>query len=139
MTDGTTESHGSAVTGGWRTLLRSRTPELPIIAVVLVAALLTGLGYVLGLQHEQPEWHEGEAYVMPERASLRTPDWDYAVSEGVMWFDERGALHDSEWPSCLEAPPQTHTTPEKVRFAAVDVEVDGLGWREVLMVDCSSR
>jgi hypothetical protein len=53
----------------------------------------------------------------------------------VLWVDASGGLHEGDRPECL---PPTGSLEEPVRVAWTPVEVDGLGWRQVLRVTCLS-
>lgn len=66
--------------------------------------------------------------------------WDYATSGDVEWIDEHGTFHSGDsWPECLAPVPLNSPDFGKervVRFATVKVEVDGMGSRPIVMVDC---
>lgn len=107
------------------------------IGASLAAVFLVGVGYVLGHSGAGIQWREGSAYVGEGQASIGSDDWQYGISQSVAWIDETGSHHEGGWPKCLEVP--AGTTVEGVRFASVNVDADGLGWREVVLVDCQRR
>lgn len=102
--------------------------------LALVAAVLLGVGYVIGQAGSGVEWREGSAYVGEDQASIVVDDWAYGFSQSVAWIDSGGSHHEDGWPQCLDVP--AGTTVEHVRFATVDVDADVVGWREVVLVDC---
>jgi len=64
--------------------------------------------------------------------SIITSSWTYGLpTEGVTWVDRLGIVHESGRPECLA--PATSTD---VRFAAVEVDVDGSTWRAVVWISC---
>lgn len=102
--------------------------------LVLVALGLMGAGYLVGSNGGASQWRVGVGHVAQAKASFETPDWVYGIDRSVAWIDALGARHDRGWPDCLDVP--AGTTIAGVRFATVDVEVDGLEWRPVVLVDC---
>jgi hypothetical protein len=66
--------------------------------------------------------------------SVEVDGWTYSIPKDVFWVDAQGSLHDGDRPACL--PPEGTTNP--VRFASVDVTVEGTSWRQVVWVDCRS-
>ena len=64
--------------------------------------------------------------------SISTSDWTYGLpASGVTWVDSAGTSHDGGQPECLV--PGTST---EVRFAALDVTVEGSTWRPVVWISC---
>jgi hypothetical protein len=61
-------------------------------------------------------------------------DWHVGVPLDVRWVDVSGGSHEGDRPECL--PPRGLEGP--VRVAWTPVEVDGMGWRQVLSVTCLS-
>ena len=115
----------------WRWLGLSLT--LPVIAI---AGFLTGQA-----RGEQGEWKTGTAYLLGD---ARSPGFSASVdgcsysADGSVpqWIDEQGVTHEGGWPVCLDPSVVTEGREVPVRFATTNVEVDGLRWRPVLMVDC---
>ncbi len=101
--------------------------------LALVAAVLVVIGNGAGDATASPERRSGSAYVGTDQASITVDDWTYGIAQGVAWIDRSGSREDG-WPDCLDVP--AGTLVENVRFATVDVDVDGAGWREVVLVDC---
>lgn len=56
--------------------------------------------------------------------------WTYAVPTQVRWVDAAGTWHDGR-PACLEA-----GMVSQIRFATVEVTIDGATWRPVVWVAC---
>ncbi len=80
------------------------------------------------------DWQTGTAHVGARQISVESDGWTYGVSGSVpMWFDARGSSHESGWPDCLAGDVRTISA---LRFAAAEVEVDGLGYRPIVAVDC---
>jgi hypothetical protein len=61
---------------------------------------------------------------------------DVNVPLDVFWVDVSGRSHEGDRPECL--PPRGSGSAGPVRVAWTPVEVDGLGWRQVLRVTCLS-
>jgi hypothetical protein len=59
-----------------------------------------------------------------------------SVPLDVLWVDVSGRSHEGDRPECLPARGSGLAGP--VRVAWTFVEVDGLGWRQVLRVTCLS-
>ena len=75
----------------------------------------------------------GVAHSAEGAISIETGDWTYGVPlDGVQWTDANGAWHEGGRPDCL--PPAEETIP--VRFAAVEVTIEGVTWRPVVWVSC---
>jgi hypothetical protein len=112
-------------------------------AVAIVAAIS---GFVIGTKAtEEADWHTVTAEVVGEMdhplVSIDVDGFTYAIPDDVpYWIDPRGATHQGGWPTCLKPNPAGSATqvPRKVpiRFATVNVDADGLAWRQVVVVDC---
>ncbi len=77
--------------------------------------------------------HTGIASAAEGAISIEADGWTYAVPlDGVTWIDAAGSTHDGGRPDCLAADVPAHP----VRFAAVEVSVEGRTWRPVVWVDC---
>jgi hypothetical protein len=97
---------------------------------LMVAGVLSGCG----ASAFSPNIQTGRADVNAagDGGSITTSDWTYGLpTEGVNWVDAEGTLHGAGRPECLA--PGTST---QVRFAAVNVEVDGQTWRSVVWISC---
>jgi predicted small lipoprotein YifL len=112
-----------------RTVLRVVTAWL---AIACVAAGCGGPVSVPGAVGVIPEIQTGRADAGETAISISTDDWTYGVpSDGVTWIDKDGSLHDTGRPDCL-APGVSR----QIRFAAVQVTVQGSTWRPVIWVSC---
>jgi hypothetical protein len=106
--------------------------------VIFAALVLTLLGYLLGSRLNGMQWHEGDAYVFgQDQATIEGGALGYGISSSVAWIARDGELHSHGWPECLNVP--DNNTVGELRFATVNVEVPGRRWREVVLVDCSTR
>lgn len=124
------------------TQLRRRAP---VLAGAVAASAAIG-GFVIGTTAaESADWHTVTAVVVGEQrhplASVDIGGWTQAFNDSVpYWIDVEGATHEGGWPSCLKPYPVATSTqvPRKVpiRVATVNVDVDGLAWRQVVTVDC---
>jgi len=99
-------------------------------SVVVVAAVG---GYVLGSSRDAAFEVVGTAYFTDTQIGLEGDDWTYHVPLDVRWTDREGTWHEGGRPACL---PPSDTTLEGVRVSAVPVEVQGLGFRQVVAVHC---
>ena len=79
-------------------------------------------------------FHTGVPSSAEGAISVEADGWTYSIPLDVFWVDAQGALHDGDRPDCL--PPEGAKGP--VRFASVDVTVEGTSWRQVVWVACSS-
>jgi hypothetical protein len=100
------------------------------LSLVLVAALI---GYGIGTHSRQTaHWHTGNGQSMPNQVTVQADGWAYAIPIDVAWDDDHGNFHDHGRPDCL--PPNTSVA--NVRFKAIDVEPNGIHWRQVIFVTC---
>lgn len=102
------------------------------LAVGLIALTLLGTGYLVGA-NKSPSWNDGTATVFDNFATVESGGSSYDITPKVAWIDSAGTHQRSSWPGCLDVLPGTETT---VRFASVDVRIEGASWRQVVMVDC---
>jgi hypothetical protein len=106
------------------------------VAILASGCLLAGLiGYVVGVNRSSVTIRSCGAYAAPTQATATCSDgWAYAIPvESVKWRDASGAWHDAGRPDCLPLGPQAV---DRVTFATVDVNVNGVGWRPVVWVSC---
>jgi hypothetical protein len=66
--------------------------------------------------------------------SITTDGWTYGFSSDVPWTDANNSWHDGGTPDCL--PPLSSV--DEVRFAWIEVSVEGASWRPVIWIDCRS-
>ena len=107
------------------------------LAILVATALLAGVaGYVAGGSQSgvlvmTGSAHSGEGQVGVQDADGR----EYGIPlDMISWVDSNGSLHDRGRPECL--PPTGQSKP--VKFAAVEVSVEGVTWRPVVWVSCRS-
>lgn len=108
-----------------------------VLALPVVATTSFLSGQAAG---EQGEWKGGTAYLLGDASSpgfsTSIDGWSYSADRSVPhWIDQHGVTHEGGWPECLD-PSLGEGREVPVRFATTDVDVDGLQWRPVLMVDC---
>ena len=102
--------------------------------VVGVCLLAAGILTSCGGAAVRPDIQTGRADVSAagDGGSITTSAWTYSLpTSGVNWTDRQGTVHDGGRPECL-AP----GTSVDVRFAAVEVHVDGSTWRPVVWISC---
>jgi hypothetical protein len=100
---------------------------------VLSWAVLAGAVAAACASGSNATFHTGLASAAEGAISIEADGWTYGVPlDGVMWIDENGTRHDGGRPDCLKA----DLPPRMVRFAAVEVTVEGTTWRPVVWVDC---
>ena len=106
--------------------------QLPWVAAVAVAVVV---GFLVGTWRAGATIQTGRADSMGGGGgSIVTTGWTYGFSSDVAWTDASGSWHDGGTPACL--PPLSSR--DGVRFASVDVTVDGATWRPVVWIDCRS-
>jgi hypothetical protein len=122
----------------------TRVARYLLAAVALAAAAGVG-GFLAGTSAARSaDWHTGTARVMGEPSDpeivAEVDGWNYATSGDVEWIDVHGTHHSGDtWPECLPVVPVDSPRFGKrhpIRFATVQVEAEGSGWRPIVMVDC---
>ena len=109
-----------------------RWPALAITAGLLLAGCETPVTDQASTS--SVTFHTGLPHSAPGAISVEADGWTYSIPMDVKWVDAQGSLHDGDRPACL--PPEGATGP--VRFASVDVTVEGASWRQVVWVACSN-
>ena len=77
-------------------------------------------------------FHTGIPWSADDQISVEADGWTYSIPLDVTWIDAQGTWHQGERPACL--PPDGASGP--VRFASIDVTVEGNSWRQVVFVAC---
>lgn len=106
--------------------------SLVVLAIAVVAGLL-----LFQWGRSQPRVHEASVKCLsaPGTISCELPDdWTISIPRDVKWSDARGAFHTDGRPDCL--PPTGIGLEGPVRVWWTEVEADGMGWRQVIMVGC---
>ncbi len=105
-----------------------------VLLVVLVGIALA-VGFLVGTWRAGANIESGRADSTGNGGgSIITDGWTYGFPADVAWTDLDNAFHPDGLPDCL--PPLSSV--EGVRFAWVGVSVEGLGWRQVVWIDCRS-
>jgi len=111
---------------------RPTSGRLRLAAVVAVAL---AVGFLLGTGRSGATIETGRAdSTGGGGGSISTDGWTYGLSSDISWTDVHGSIHGGGLPDCL--PPLSSV--EGVRFAWVEVSVEGAGWRQVVWIDCRS-
>lgn len=97
-----------------------------------IAVVLLGTGYLIGTLRAGAMMHTGVAYAAETQISVTADDWTYDIPLAVPWTDAHGTLHFGDRPSCLPASLQNVS----VKFAAVEVNINGTTYRQVVWVSC---
>ena len=102
------------------------TTRILVILAVVVA-------YYAGSLRPAVRYHTAVPYSAPGAVSFQADGSTFGLSapDGVPWMDATG-LHLGSRPECL--PPDGTTAP--VRFATVDVTIEGATWSPIVWVDC---
>jgi hypothetical protein len=104
-------------------------------AWVIAGVVALAIAFALGGMRNGPSFHVGRADVTAAGGgSITTDDWTYGLPSDVAWTGRDGRWRDHGQPDCL--PPGAIVN--DLRFAAVEVNVEGTTWRQVLFVDCRS-
>jgi hypothetical protein len=107
------------------------------LAILVATALFAATaGYVGGGSRSGALVMTGTAYSGEAQAGVRDANGrEYGIPlDMIFWVDSKGSLHDRGRPECL--PPAGQTKP--VKFAAVEVSIEGVTWRPVVWVSCRS-
>lgn len=111
--------------------------NVPWIGILVATAVLAGtVGYAAGGGRSGALVMTGSAHSGEAQVGVRDADGrEYGIPlDMIFWMDAKGSLHDRGRPDCLPPPGQT----KPLKFAAVDVSVEGVSWRPVVWVDCRS-
>jgi hypothetical protein len=104
----------------------------------LLAAVVIGVGFAaFAAGQRNPRVVEEDVRCLSAEGAIScelSDDSYVGVPQDVRWIDVSGGSHEGDRPECL--PPTGMVGP--VRVAWTPVEVDGLGWRQVLRVTCLS-
>jgi len=98
------------------------------------AAALVGYGVAEsgnGVETDTVECLSAENTISCE---LTNEDWTIGVPLDVAWRDSSGSFHEDGRPECL--PPTGIGLEGPVTVHYRDVRVDGMGWKQVVQVDC---
>ena len=103
------------------------TTRILVILAVVVAYYAGTLRTAISYHTAVPSSAEGAV-------SIEADGWTYGLPapDGVDWTDQNGAFHDGGRPDCL--PPEGAT--RSVRFATIEVTINGMTWRPIIWVDC---
>jgi len=101
--------------------------------ITIAAALLTGaVGFAVGASRSSVVMLTATPDSAEGAISAEVGGYTYGIPQDVSWTDANGRLHQEGRPDCL--PPTGSLGP--VRFAAVEVTVEGRTWRPVVWVSC---
>ena len=98
-------------------------------AASLVIAI--GIGVIAG-RSSAVTLHQAVPVSASGAISIEADGWTYGVPMDVAWVGTDGTFHDQDRSDCLPA----DGTSQPVRFASVEVNLDGAGWRPVVWVSC---
>ena len=116
---------------------RAGSPSRRILFGTLMAVLLVVVlvgGFALGQRKPLVVVEDADCLSMTGTISCALGDgWTVSPSTEVMWTGVDGTRHEGIRPACL---PPTGDGTRTVRLAWVAVEVDGVGWRQVVHVEC---
>ena len=103
------------------------------VQVVLTMAIVVGCSTppAVTVDSSNVTMHTGRADAGNTAISVEADGWTYAIPLDVMWIDGAGTHHDGGRPDCLE-PGESSL----IRFASVEVAVEGTAWRPVVWVAC---
>ena len=104
-----------------------------VVALVIVAL---AIGFAVGTWRGGATIETGRADSRGQGGggSISTDGWTYAFGADVEWLGLDNSWHDRGIPDCL---PPGSSVPD-VRFAWTEVTVEGLTWRPVVWIDCTS-
>lgn len=105
------------------------------LRLVALAGIAVVVGFLIGSWRAGATIHTGRADSTANGGgSIITDDWTYGFGADVTWIDSTNRWHESGIPDCL---PQGSSV-EGIRFASVEVNVEGSRWRPVVWIDCRS-
>lgn len=99
-------------------------------AVVVVAL---AIGFFVGVWRSGVTIETGRAdSTAGGGGSITTDDWTYGFSADIAWRDVTDSWHEGGTPDCL----LPGTSQDVLRFAWLEVTVEGATWRPVVWIDC---
>jgi hypothetical protein len=103
-----------------------------ILTLVGVAAALAGCSPSAPAQgpSENVTILTGMGDAVVDSITVEAGGWTYAIPTQVRWVDAAGTWHDGR-PACLEPGMLSN-----IRFATVEVTIEGATWRPVVWVAC---
>ena len=103
-----------------------------IVALVLLAGVV---GYWIGASRSPLTIHSCMARSTPLKVGATCSDGiTYNIPvDNAEWTDARGAWHDNGRPDCL---PPSSAPIGPIKFASVDVTLNGMGWFVVVWTSC---
>jgi hypothetical protein len=105
------------------------------VRLVILVGLTLAVGFLVGTWRAGVMTTSGRADSTGNGGgSISTDGWTYGFPADVAWTDTTNRFHPDGLPDCL--PPLSSV--EGLRFAWVGVSVEGLGWRQVVWIDCRS-
>lgn len=98
-----------------------------------VAVLALAAGFLIGTRQAGVHTDTGRADSTAHGGgTIFTDDWAYGFAADVPWTDAANTRHEGDTPACL--PPLSSV--DGIRFAYVEVTVEGATFRPVVWVDC---
>jgi hypothetical protein len=105
------------------------------LRLVILVGLALVVGFLVGSWRSGVHIETGQAHSMGNGGgSIITDGGTYGFSADIAWTDNLNSWHEGGLPDCL--PPLSIV--DGLRFAWVEANVDGIGWRPVVWVDCRS-
>ena len=103
---------------------------LRLVAVIVVAL---AVGLLIGTWRSGVHIETGQAHSTGNGGgSIVTGGWTYGFPADLAWTDSLNRRHEGGLPDCL----RPLSIVDGVRFAWVEVTVEGTGWRPVIWIDC---
>ena len=101
-----------------------------VVLLIASAAVAFGIG-----RHFRINTEDVKCLSAPGTIGCTLKDgWDVSVPLDVAWTDSQGTFHEGGRPECL--PPTGRGLEGPVRLSWTKVDIDGMGWRQVVWVGC---
>ena len=105
------------------------------LAFVALVGAVVGAGLFAGLDAVTADRWQGVGVPLSAEGAIAVEldGWTYGVPLDVSWTGPDGVQHESGRPACL--PPVSRSVPQ-IGIEAVEVDIDGWAWRQVVHVRC---
>jgi hypothetical protein len=105
------------------------------LRLVAVIGITLAVGFLIGTWRSGVHIETGEAHSKGDGGgTIFTDGWAYGFSDDIAWIDTNNSYHEGGLPDCL--PPLSIL--DGVRFAWIEVSIEGSGLRPVVWIDCRS-
>ena len=118
----------------WRGVTELKQNGVLLTMAVLVLIAVGFIGYTAGSKSRVVAEEVGCLSAERVIGCTLSDGWDVSIPLDVSWTDAAGTYQESGRPECL--PPTGRGLEGPVRVWWTEIDVDSMGWRQVLHVAC---